>query len=277
MKIRLGHSPDPDDAFMFYALAAEKIDPDGFEFEHVMRDIQSLNSLAEDGELEITALSLHAWPHVAAQYQLTRCGGSFGFDYGPILVARDVFDILELPYKTVAVPGERTTAFLLLKLLCREPRYSVVPFDQIMPAVAEGRFDCGLIIHEGQITYQRAGLECAFDLGKWWFSRTQLPLPLGVNAIRRDLAPEVRRRLAKVLAESIGYGLAHRLEAVTHAMSYGRDLDEDQTDRFVGMYVNELTRDMGPRGLAGVEALLRSGAEAGLIPRAWPIDFVEEL
>lgn len=274
MRIRLGHSPDPDDAFMFYGLASGNVDPGRYEFEHVLQDIQTLNERAMRGDLEVTALSLHAYAYVKDRYVLTRCGGSFGLDYGPMLVGPEVFDIIQLPYKTVAVPGEMTTAFLLLRLIVKDPQYIVIPFDQIIPAVLEGRADAGLIIHEGQLTYAEAGLECIFDLGKWWYRSTQLPLPLGVNAIRRDLGPDVCRELSAILEASIRYGLAHRHEAVEHAMQYGRDLTVDQADKFVGMYVNELTVDAGPRGLESVVALLRAGASAKVIPDALPVEFV---
>ena len=194
MRIRLGHSPDPDDAFMFYGLATGQVDAGCFQIEHVLRNIQTLNEWALRGELEVTALSVHAYAHARGHYVLTRCGGSFGMDYGPMIVARQAFNAVELPYKTIAVPGTMTTAYLVLRLICKEPKIRVMPFDRIIQAVRDGQADAGLIIHEGQLTYEQAGLECVLDLGRWWQQATHLPLPLGANAVRRDLGPEVCRQ-----------------------------------------------------------------------------------
>jgi 1,4-dihydroxy-6-naphthoate synthase len=274
MHIRLGHSPDPDDAFMFYGLASGKVDSGRYQIEHILEDIQTLNRRALNGELEITALSVHAYAYVRDKYVLTRCGGSFGRDYGPMIVARDLFDIIQIPHKTLAVPGEMTTAFLLLRLICKEPHYEVVRFDEIIPAVQAGAVDAGLIIHEGQLTYRQAGLECVMDLGKWWQLQTHLPLPLGVNAVRRDLGDTVCRELTDILLASIQYGLDHRAEAVEYALQFARDMEHDLADKFVGMYVNDLTVDAGPAGHKAIDELLRRGAQAGIIPNSLPVEWV---
>lgn len=274
MRIRLGHSPDPDDAFMFYGLATGRLDAGRYQVEHVLQDIQTLNERATRGELEITAISVHAYAYVRDRYVLTRCGGSFGRDYGPMLVAREPFDIAEIAARRIAVPGTMTSAFLALRLVSPELNYRVVPFDRILEAVAAGEADAGLIIHEGQLTYADAGLTCVLDLGRWWQQQTGLPLPLGANAIRRDLPPDVRRELADLLLASIRYSLEHRDAAVQHSLRYARDMGADLADRFVGMYVNDLTLDAGPDGTRGIEELLRRGHAAGLIPDALPVDFV---
>jgi 1,4-dihydroxy-6-naphthoate synthase len=272
MLIRLGHSPDPDDAFMFWALAEGRIDTRGFEFEHVLQDIQRLNEWALEGRLEVTALSLHAYPFVQDRYVLLPHGASMGFGYGPILVARQ---LLDLSKAEIAVPGRMTTAFLLLRLyLGGEFSYREVPFDEIIHEVASGRADAGLLIHEGQLTYETFGLKKVVDLGEWWLQDTALPLPLGVNAARRDLGRERLRDLSAVLADSIEAGLANREEALAYAMRYGRGMKADLTDQFVGMYVNELTRDYGDDGRRAVRELLERGEAAGAFTAPVHVEFV---
>jgi 1,4-dihydroxy-6-naphthoate synthase len=275
--IRLGHSPDPDDAFMFYALAADKIPSNGFRFEHLLRDIETLNQWAMEGELEVTAISVHAYAYVADKYRLLPHGASMGERYGPIVVAREAVDPAELPDKVIAVPGVMTSAFLELQLaIGRIAEPLVVPFDEILETVASGAADAGLVIHEGQLTYPSLGLQLVLDLGEWWHELTGgLPLPLGANAVRRDLGEETMRELSVLLHDSIKYGLEHRQDALAHAARYGRGLDDDLTDRFVGMYVNDRTLDYGAEGRAAVAELLRRAAEAGLIPQAVPVDFVD--
>jgi len=276
MLIHLGHSPDPDDAFMFYGLAAGKVDTKGWGFEHVLQDIQTLNDRALRGELDITAISIHAYPFVAGRYALTSCGSSMGDGYGPMVVAREPMEIAELRGKIIAVPGERTTAFLVLNLLLGRGafRHHVVMFDEILSHVAKGKADAGLIIHEGQLTYGNHHLHLIVDLGEWWRDKTSLPLPLGGNCIRRDLGTEAMVEVAGVLKESIGYSLAHRAEAVEHAMKYARDMGRELADRFVGMYVNDWTIDYGEIGRRAVRELLRRGAEINLMPEVAEIDFV---
>jgi 1,4-dihydroxy-6-naphthoate synthase len=276
MRIRLAHSPDPDDAFMFYGLAQGAVDPGPYQFEHILADIQTLNEQAQHGEYEVTALSIHAYAYVRDQYALTACGGSVGDDYGPLLVTREPRGIADLMAATIAVPGTMTTAFLALQLLMGkdgfEPR--VVMFDQIPDEVAAGRVAAGLLIHEGQLTYARQGLHRVIDLGQWWRKRTGLPLPLGGNAIRRNLGPEHGQALAAIIRASIEYGLAHRAEAVKYALQFGRGLDEGLADRFVGMYVNDWTRDYGPRGREAIRRLLGDAAAVGLVPAVGGIDFL---
>lgn len=274
-RIRIAHSPDPDDAFMFYALVQEKIPTGGFRFEHVLKDIESLNRSALEGEYELTALSFHAYAYVADTYVLLTSGASMGEGYGPLLVAREDMTVDDLSRTRIAVPGTLTTAFLVLRLLIPDVQHIVVPFDQIPEYVAEGKAEAGLLIHEGQLTYSALGLRKVLDLGQWWFAHTGLPLPLGGNAARRDLGEEVLRALARLLRESIAYGLAHREEALNYARAFGRGLDLASTDRFVRMYVNELTLDCGERGKAAIGQLLQMGYERGLLPRLVPVEFVE--
>jgi 1,4-dihydroxy-6-naphthoate synthase len=272
----LGHSPDPDDAFMFYGLARDKIETRGWHFEHVLQDIQTLNDRATRGELHITAVSIHAYPYVADKYALTACGSSMGDGYGPMVVAREAMPVDALRGKTIAVPGLTTTAILGLKLLLGADAFTpvVIPFDEILNHVEAGRADAGLIIHEGQLTYGNHGLQCIVDLGVWWKEQTQLPLPLGGNCIRRDLGPEAMREVTAILKQSIEYSLAHRAEAVDYALQYARDMGADLADRFVGMYVNQWTIDYGATGRKAVELLLTRGAEAGIVKPCGPIDFV---
>jgi 1,4-dihydroxy-6-naphthoate synthase len=275
--MRLGHSPDPDDAFMFYALAEELIPTDGFRFEHILRDIETLNRWAAEGRLEITALSVHAYAHLSDRYRLLPHGASMGERYGPIVVAREPMEPAELPSRRVAIPGTLTSAYLQLQLAVgRIDDPVIVPFDRILDAVADGEVDAGLVIHEGQLTYGGQGLVRVIDLGEWWDDLTGgLPLPLGANAVRRDLGEDVMNRLSVLLRESIRFGLEHRPEALAHAARYGRGLDDQLADRFVGMYVNDRTLDYGDDGRAAVAELLRRGYEAGLVPGPVVVDFVE--
>ena len=275
--VRVGHSPDPDDAFMFYGIAAGKVDTRGFRIEQVLADIESLNRRALAGELEVTAVSVHAYAHLADRYALMPCGASMGEGYGPMVVARSPIPVRELATRTIDVPGTLTSAFLALRLcLGREFPYRVVPFDRILDAVSAGEADAGLIIHEGQLTYTSHRLEKILDLGVWWAERTGgLPLPLGANAVRRDLGKESMGALTAILGESIAYGLSHREEALAYALDFGRGLDGELADRFVGMYVNDLTRDYGDRGRRAVRRFFEEAAAAGLVPAVPALDFVD--
>ena len=274
VKIRLGHSPDPDDAFMFWGLAAGVVDPRGFEFEHVLRDIQTLNEWALEGRLEVTAISLHAYPLVQDRYVLLPHGASMGSGYGPIVVASDPLTTKELRGIEVVVPGRLTTAFLALRLCIGDFRYRELPFDEILAEVSSGRAVAGLLIHEGQLTYEAEGLHKVVDLGRWWLEETGLPLPLGANVARRDLGAETLRELSAVLAESIRAGLENREQALEYALQFGRGLDESLADRFVGMYVNELTQDYGDEGRQAVRELLRRGEELGAFSEPVRVEFV---
>lgn len=279
--IRVGHSPDPDDAFMFHALANDKLDTGPYEFVHELVDIETLNRRAFAGELELTAVSVHAYAFLTDKYLLCPCGASMGDQYGPMVVAREKLPLDQLRNARIAVPGTLTTAFLALRLcLGTDFEHVVVPFDQILEVVARGehggqQIDAGLIIHEGQLTYSDHDLKLVVDTGQWWHEQTGLPLPLGANAIRKDLGPQVIRDVNRLLLESIAYGLEHRQEALDHALQYGRDLDRGQADRFVGMYVNDWTLDFGPRGREAVAKLLARGYEAGVIPQLIVPEFVE--
>lgn len=279
--LRLGHSPDPDDAFMFYALAQDPplIETHGWRFQHILQDIQTLNQRAMKAELEISAISIHAFPYVAQHYGLMSCGSSMGDGYGPMIVTREPMTVDQLRGKTIAVPGVLTTAFLTLQLLLGKAsastfNHKVVMFDEIPAMVARGEVDAGLLIHEGQLTYRSLGLHLVVDLGVWWQSQTGLPLPLGGNVIRRDLGPDAMLQVTRVLRESIQFSLDHRPEAVRYAMKFGRDLTPDLADRFVGMYVNHWTLDYGQRGRDAIELLLRRGAEAGIVPAIPKIEFI---
>jgi 1,4-dihydroxy-6-naphthoate synthase len=275
MLIRLGHSPDPDDAFMFWGLASGVADTRGFEFEHVLADIQTLNEWALEGRLEVTALSLHSYPYVQGRYSLLPHGASMGSGYGPVVVAREPMSKEQLAEVRVTVPGKMTTAFLVLRLyLGADFEYREAPFDRILDQVREGRGDAGLLIHEGQLTYAGLGLEKVVDLGEWWLLETGLPLPLGVNVARRDLGEDALSELSAVLAESIRAGLDNRQEALAYAGQFGRGLDAELTDRFVGMYVNELTCDYGDEGRAAVQELLRRGEAIGAFPEPVRLEFV---
>ena len=283
--LHLGHSPDPDDAFMFFALARGRLDTGPYRFVHVLQDIQTLNQRAMNGELEITAISIHAYPYVADRYALTSCGSSMGDKYGPMVVARDPMadahgrvQIDRLRGKTIAIPGKLTTAFLALQLALGKDGEAfesvVVEFDQIPAYVRDGKADAGLIIHEGQLTYQTLGLHLIVDLGVWWFEKTGLPLPLGGNCIRKDLGPKVCQEVTDLLKRSIQYSLDHRAEAVEYALQFGRDLDRTLADRFVGMYVNQWTLDYGPRGREAISRLLKEGANAGLVPDIGQVQYI---
>jgi len=261
---------------MFYGLATGRVDSGRWQFEHILQDIQTLNERAMRGELHITAISIHAYPHVAGRYALTSCGSSMGDGYGPMIVARRPMDVAALKGKRIAVPGRMTTAFLALNLLLGKDsfQHEVVMFDQILAHVADGKADAGLIIHEGQLTYQNNKLHCVLDLGVWWKELTGLPLPLGGNAIRRDLGERNMHEIAEIIKDSIQYSLDHRDEAVQHAMQYARDMNQSLADRFVGMYVNQWTLDYGDKGREAVRELLRRGHAAGLVPDPGRIDFV---
>jgi 1,4-dihydroxy-6-naphthoate synthase len=272
-EITLGHSPDPDDAFMFYALAADKIDTNGLSFRHVIQDIETLNRRAMNAELDVTAVSIHAYAYVLDQYALLTSGASMGDNYGPLVISREPMSIDQLRSATIAVPGLMTTAYLTLRLCVGEVKTVVVPFDQIMDAVERGDVDAGLLIHEGQLTYSARGFAKVIDLGEWWKAETGLPLPLGGNAIRKSLGGELIAEISDLLRESIEYGLANREVAVRHSMKYGRGMAESLTDKFVGMYVNDYTIDYGERGRAAVKLLLERGHEAGVIPRPVQLEF----
>jgi 1,4-dihydroxy-6-naphthoate synthase len=294
--IRIGHSPDPDDAFMWYPLAnfpngsgpggktyTPTIDTGPYDFIHVLEDIQSLNDRAEQAELEITAISIHQYPYVAKDYALTSCGSSMGDGYGPMLVTPDPdLKLDQLAGKRIAIPGLRTSAWLSMQLLLKEHGitadaldHQVVMFDEIIPEVIAGHYDAGLIIHEGQLTYGDAGLHCVVDLGKWWKEKYQLPLPLGGNCIRRDLGQPAMSQICAILLQSIRYALDHREESVEYALNYARDMGAELADQFVGMYVNEWTLDYGDLGRKAVIDLLARGATAGLVPDIGQVDFIE--
>jgi 1,4-dihydroxy-6-naphthoate synthase len=274
-EICIGHSPDPDDAFMFYALAHGKIDTGGLTIREKIEDIERLNHRAVEGELEVTALSAHAYGYVMDTYALLPCGGSFGDGVGPIVVARRPMEVGELADLRIAVPGTMTSAYLMLKLLLMNFKFEVVPFDKIMDAVKNGDVDAGLLIHEGQLTYQQMGLHKIVDLGRWWHEDTRLPVPLGINAVRKDLGLPLMRQVAALLKASIEYGLAHREEAVAYARQFGRGMDVATTDQFVGMYVNPLTLDMGRKGHDAIVRLLARGYHAALLPRPENMEVVE--
>ena len=275
--IRVAHSPDSDDAFMFYALATGKIDTGDIEFIHELQDIETLNRRALAAELEVTAVSIHAYAYLSDKYALLPHGASMGEGYGPRLVARQPYTRADLGNIVVAVPGTLTSAYLALKLYAPNVQTVVVPFDEILERVAAGEYEMGLLIHEGQLTYMDAGLHLIADLGEWWAAETDgLPLPLGGNAIRRDLGPDVIKRASRMLRDSIAYGLEHRTDALVHAESYGRGLDRAQTDEFVGMYVNQRTLDYGADGRKAVQLFLDRGYEAGVIPHRVTVDFVED-
>ena len=277
-KIRIGHSPDPDDAFMYYGIACGAVDTRGLEVEQVLEDIESLNRRALEGELEVTAVSMHAYAHLVDRYALMPCGASMGDGYGPMIVAREAFDPAELGEKKIAIPGLLTSAHLALQqyLGRAEYDYVVTPFDKILDVVKDGSVDAGLVIHEGQLTYADEGLVEIVNFGTWFGERTGgLPLPLGGNVVRKDLGPVMVKELTRIIRDSIIYGLEHRQEALDYAIDFGRGLDMETNDKFVGMYVNDLTRDYGTRGRAAVERFLGDGAEAGLLPSLDGLEFVE--
>ncbi|MCX7760641.1 MAG: ABC transporter substrate-binding protein [Hydrogenothermaceae bacterium] len=275
MKIHVAHSPDSDDAFMFYALNSGKIDTKGYEFIDVLSDIETLNREALKGTYEVSAISIHAFPYVADKYALLSSGASMGDNYGPMVVAREQFDLSELKNKKIAVPGTLTSAFLALRLFEPNINYVVIPFDEIIDAVKKGEVEAGLIIHEGQLTYQEEGLVCIVDLGKWWYEKTNgLPLPLGGNVIRKDLGIKVMKEISEILRESIKYSLEHREEAVEYALKFARGMDKSKADKFIGMYVNDLTVDYGERGKKAIELFLKEAYEKGLIEKLPQIEFV---
>jgi 1,4-dihydroxy-6-naphthoate synthase len=274
--VRIAHSPDSDDAFMFYALTQGQLDTSGLVVEHVLRDIESLNQAAFAGTYEITALSFHAYAHLADRYQLMPSGASFGDGYGPIVVCRQARTREDLAGRVVAIPGQLTTAHLALRLWQPAVEVRVVAFDRILEVVAAGEAEAGVVIHEGQLTYADQGLRAAVDLGAWWKGETGLPLPLGGNGIRRDVAEPLKQRLCRLLSASIAYGLDHRREALSYATRYARGLEDDpvRSDRFVDMYVNDWTRDYGEAGRRAVQLLLDRGCAAGLLPRRIEAEFV---
>jgi 5,8-dihydroxy-2-naphthoate synthase len=274
-RLSLAHSPDSDDAFMFYGLATGKVPSGDVELEHVLCDIETLNRAAREERHDVTAISFHAYPSVADAYALMPCGGSIGDGYGPLVVAREPLAPEDVTRHEVVVPGTLTTAYLALKLFAPGVRTRVVPFDQILEEVSSGRAQAGLIIHEGQLTYGEGGLHRVLDLGEWWKRETALPLPLGGNAVRRALGPELMRTLTRLVRETVRYSLAHRSDALLHAMSFARGMERGVADRFVGMWVNEMTVDCGEVGRRAVQTLLDRGHEAGVIPMRVHADFVE--
>lgn len=273
--IHVGHSPDSDDAFMFYALAEGLVDTDDLTYSHELQDIETLNRRALNGELEVTAVSIHAYAYLADRYALLPSGSSMGDRYGPRLVSRQPATLDDATGKRIAVPGLLTTAFLALKLAVPKFEPVVVPFDQIEEAVMSGDVDLGLLIHEGQLTYGDNGLHLVGDMGEWWFSETGLPLPLGGNVVRKDLGTDLIGKISRHLRASIDYALEHRAGALDHAMKFARGLDRSKADTFVGMYVNEWTQDYGDRGRAAVRALLDRGVAAGIITRSVTVEFVD--
>ena len=279
--IRVGHSPDPDDAFMFHALANDKVATGDLKFVHELQDIETLNRRAMRGELEVSAVSIHAYSFLLDKYALLPTGCSMGDKYGPMIVARTPLTVGDLPGVKLAVPGTLTTAFLTLKLLFEsigaadKLTFDVIPFDEIIPAVAAGKYDAGLIIHEGQLTFRNQGLHLVVDLGVWWQDRTGLPLPLGGNVVRKDLGDATMREVSRLIKESIRYALDHRREALDYALKYARDMDVELADKFVGMYVNDWTLDYGDRGRAAIRKLLDEGHRAGVIPSPVAVEFVE--
>ena len=278
----LGHSPDPDDAFMFYAMAEEKIDLRGYRFEHRLEDIQTLNERAVRGELHISAISIHAFAYVTDRYALMPCGASMGDGYGPMIVALNGAAEMSddairswLRHRTIAIPGRMTSAYLALQLYLGDFSHIVVPFDQIFDAVKSGKADAGLIIHEGQLTYASAGFTKIVDLGEWWKRETGLPLPLGGNVLRKDIPPPIQRDLLAIMRESIDYGLNHRQAGVTHSMPYARDMDAGLAGKFIGMYVNDYTRDYGDKGREAIRLFLKRAHDSGYLPELPAIEFAQ--
>jgi 1,4-dihydroxy-6-naphthoate synthase len=281
MDFLLGHSPDPDDAFMFYAMAEHKVDTRGHRFEHILQDIETLNQRALRGELHVSAVSIHAYAYLADKYSLLPCGASMGDGYGPMLVTLEeppveMKAIREwLQTKTIAIPGLKTSAYLALRLFAPEVHIVTIPFDEIFDAVKAGKADVGLIIHEGQITYADQGFKLALDLGSWWKTVTGLPLPLGGNVIRKDIPWNTQIEVSEILKESIAYGLKHRKAGIKHSMPLARGLDEEGADRFIGMYVNDFTIDYGPTGRKAIREFLDRAGQQGLIPEKVKVEFVE--
>ena len=273
--ITVAHSPDSDDAFMFYGLATNKLETDGIKFEHTLKDIQTLNEDAKNGVYDVTAVSFHAYAYIADKYALLPHGASIGDKYGPILVSKEPRKPDEIGNMTIAVPGELTSAFLALRIYNDKFNYKVVPFDQIIDAVIKGDVDAGLLIHEGQLFYKQMGLDKIIDLGEWWHERTGLPLPMGGNAIRRELGPEMMKKVSNHLHRSIVYSMENREDALAYAMQFARDMAPELADRFVAMWVNDLTLDYGDRGREAVRLLLEEGHNHGIIPHRVEVDFVE--
>ncbi|MBA2335175.1 MAG: ABC transporter substrate-binding protein [Blastocatellia bacterium] len=273
--ITVAHSPDSDDAFMFYGLATNKLETDGLKFEHTLKDIQSLNEDAKKGVYDVTAVSFHAYAYVSDKYALLPHGASIGDKYGPILVSKEPRKPEEISDMTIAIPGELTSAFLALRLYNRKFEYIIVPFDQIIDAVQKGKADAGLLIHEGQLFYKQLGLDKVLDLGEWWHEKTGLPLPMGGNAIRRDLGDDLIKQVSKHLHRSIVYSMDNREDAMAYAMQFARDMPPELADRFVAMWVNDLTLDYGERGKESVRLLLEEGYNHGIIPHRVDIDFVD--
>jgi len=273
--ITVAHSPDSDDAFMFYGLATNKLETDGLEFEHTLKDIQSLNEDAKNGVFDVTAISFHAYAYVADKYVLLPHGASIGDKYGPILVTKEPRDASEISSMKIAIPGELTSAFLALRIYNSDFKYVVAPFDEIIDMVKRGEVDAGLLIHEGQLFYNQMGLNKVLDLGEWWHEKTGLPLPMGGNVIRRDLGKDLMRRVSKHLHESIVYSMENRDDALSYAMQFARDMRPELADRFVAMWVNDLTLDYGDRGREAVKLLLKVGHAKGIIPHKVKVDFVD--
>jgi 1,4-dihydroxy-6-naphthoate synthase len=274
-KITVAHSPDSDDAFMFYGLATNKLETDGLKFEHTLKDIQTLNEDAKNGVYDVTAISFHAYAYVSDKYALLPHGASIGDKYGPILVSREQYKPEDIPNLNIAIPGELTSAFLALRIYDQNFKYTVVPFDEIIAAVKSGKTDAGLLIHEGQLFYKQEGLNKVLDLGEWWFEKTGLPLPMGGNVIKRDLGEDLMRRVSKALHKSIVYSMENREDALSYAMQFARDMPPELADRFVAMWVNDLTLDYGERGREGVKRLLQEGFEKGIIKNKVEVDFVQ--
>jgi len=272
--IHVAHSPDSDDAFMFYALATKKIDTGDLNYIHTLNDIETLNRKAMEGEYEVSAISFHAYAYLADKYALLACGASMGKNYGPIVVSGKPLRANNLINATVAIPGTLTTAFLVLRLFEPQIHYDVVPFDKILDEVQKGKYDAGLLIHEGQLTYREMGLHKVLDLGEWWLKETALPLPLGGNVIKRDLGKTTMERVALDIKKSIQYGLEHREEAMEYAIQFSRGLDTQRVDRFIGMYVNDLTLDYGEEGRQAVRKLLQEAYKSKIIPERVNLDFV---
>ncbi len=273
--ITVAHSPDSDDAFMFYGLATNKLETDGLKFEHTLKDIQTLNEDAKNGVFDVTAISFHAYAYVSDKYALLPHGASIGDKYGPILVSKEPRSADEIGQMKIAIPGELTSAFLALRLFNADFEYIIVPFDKIIDAVQKGDVDAGLLIHEGQLFYKQMGLDKVLDLGEWWHEKTGLPLPMGGNVIRRDLGPDLMKQVSKHLHRSIMYSMENREDALSYAMQFARDMAPELADRFVAMWVNDLTLDYGERGRESVRRLLREGVDAGIIPHEVDIEFVD--